>query len=190
MPLAVAWLLMLLQLLLLLGVVLLHLLGLLLMALFHLLLLRVACGLLGGALMLGFLLLLELLVLLVLFCDQLILLLLILLIEFGITGVGWRGGLVRLYLGCMRWVDGSRGCIGGTRFWSLPIGGWVIGRSSLARTDDALSAKLRGSGGRGDWRLALVDRSAELRVGTRCLEVLHLSGHRSDVSLPRCRFLL
>lgn len=144
--LGVAWLLTLLQLLLLLGVALLHLLGLLLMALLHLLLLRVVLSLLRGSLMLGVLLLLELLVLLILFGDQLVLLLLILLIGLGIACVGGSRCLVRLHLGCM-----------GSRCWGRVIGRWMIGCSRFVGGDDTLAAKLCGAGGCGDGRLALVD---------------------------------
>ena len=150
---AVVFRLVLLQLLLLRGVALFHLLSLLLVPLLHLLFLRIVCSLLRRSLMLSVLFLLKLLVLLVLFCDQLILLLLIFLIEFRASSI-WRcRRLVGLYLACVVKVRGLRFCV-------RAIGWWVIGRSCFVSGDDVMAAKLAGSRGCGDWRLALICGSA------------------------------
>src|ERR1700761_108655 len=133
-----------LQLLLLRGVALFHLLSLLLVALLHLLLLRFVCSLLRGSLMLSFLFLLKLLVFLILFCDQLVLLLLILLIEFGVAGVWWPRRLVRLNLACVIEVRRLSCCVGA-------IGWWMIGRSCFVSGDDVMAAELSRSRGCGDW---------------------------------------
>jgi len=122
-------------LLLLLGVALFHLLRLLLMLSLHLLFSRIVRILLCKLLMLCLLLLLKLLVFLVLLCNQLGLLLLILLIEFGVSGVRWWRCLVGLQLACMRSIGGMR-CSRGT------IGLGVIGCSCLVSSNDTLSAKL------------------------------------------------
>ncbi len=188
----------LLQVLLLLRVSLLHLLSLLLVLLLDLLLSSFAGVLLLQLLMFLLLPLLQLMVLLVLFVDEFLLLLLILLITRRVAGIRWLWDIVWLHFAS---VSGRtwdvvfrsspvrlRTCTILTRASCLD---WrVIFSASCFSRDDASSAKLGRSRRGCDCRSALIDRSTQLRIGTRHVHMLHLVRRRGKMTFMLGRHFL
>src|ERR1700689_2410554 len=129
------------------------------------------------------LLLRQLLVLLVLLRDQLSLLLLVLLIGLRVAGGDGSRRLVRLNLAGM----GRRS---GPRRRNSAVSRRMIRRSGFLGRDGARSRELSRPGRRSDGRLAVICRSAKLRIGPRSLDMLHLRGHGRNVALVRKRFFL
>src|SRR5580700_2641044 len=129
------------------------------------------------------LLLRQLLVLLILLRDQLGLLLLVLLIGLLVAGGDGSGRLVRLKLAGMGRRSGPRRC-------SSAVSRRMIRRSGFFGGDGGRSRELSRPGRRSDGRLAVIRRGAELRVGPRSLDMLHLRGHGRNMALVRPRFFL
>src|ERR1700691_2756122 len=129
------------------------------------------------------LLLRQLLVLLILLRDQLGLLLLVLLIDLRVAGGDGSRRLVRLKLAGMGRRSGPRRC-------SSAVSRRMIRRSGFFGRGGARSRELSRPGRRSDRRLAVIRRSAKLRIGSRSLDMLHLRGHRRNMALVRPRFFL
>ena len=160
------WRLPLLQLLLLLGVFLRQLLSLLLMPLLHLLCSVIIGFLFRQLLVLLVLLLLKFLPFLVLLRGQLVLLLLVFLVELGVSGIG------------------SSSARGRREFFR------VNRRVGVIRVFRAAIVKFSRPRSRSDWGLAMIGGSAQRRVLTRGVHVRRLCGDGSDVPLVcGCFFL-
>src|ERR1700733_4310393 len=129
------------------------------------------------------LLLRQLHVLLILLGDQLGLLLLVLLIDLWIGGGDGSRRLVRLKLGGMGGRSGPRRC-------SHAVSRRMIRCSSFPGGDGCRSRELSRPGRGSDGRLAVIRRRAQLRIGPRSLDMLHLRGHGRNVALLGPRFFL
>src|SRR5271155_1974497 len=129
------------------------------------------------------LLLRQLLVLLVLLRDQLGLLLLVLLIGLRVAGGDGYRRLVRLKVAGM--VRRS-----GPRRRNRAVSRRMIRRSGFPGGDGARSRELSRPGRCSDGRLAVIRRSAQLRIGPRSLDMLHLRGYGRNMALVRPRFFL
>src|ERR1700678_233395 len=129
------------------------------------------------------LLLRQLLVLLILLRDQLGLLLLVLLIDLRVAGGDGSRRLVRLKLAGMGGRSGPRRC-------SHVVSRRMIRRSGFLGGDGARSRELSRPGCRSDGGLAVIRRRAQLRIGSRSLDMLHLRRHRRNMVLVAPRFFL
>src|SRR5580704_5792992 len=174
--------------------VLLQLLRLLLVTLLHLLGSRIINPLLRQALVILLLFLLQPLPILLLLGIHLVLLLLVFLIDLLIARVRRRWPLMRRkFVHVSRWTIGivhadvvcpNSVAIATRLRWRYVVSARLSGRH------DAALVECRRPGSSRDRRLALIHGSAQLPIGARLLDVLHLWTDRRQVPLTRGCFLL
>src|SRR5277367_1540201 len=166
-----------------------HLLRLLLMLVLELLDPLVVGRLFRQPLVLFVLLPLQLLAFHLLFRHQVVLLLHVFLIQFRVAGVwcGWTFNRREVF--CVKRRASCRAEIGSIHP-NGAIGRGTVGRSSLARFQDAVIFECSRTRSRGDSGLAKIHRSAQLWIAARDLRVLQLSRDRWNMAAAFGDFFL